>query len=331
MKKSIIVAGICLIVVVAIVGALYAAGTFNQKSQTSTTTITFGLLTGDLNHLSYNVAQTEGYYAQDNITVTTSYFANGPALMQQFIAGDLDFAIVGVVPAMTYRANALSSSNATALPVVIGSASLQGSSLVVNSKIQSIADLNGTTIATPGAGTIQDILLSMLESQNNITVVKDPMQNSNMAEALSTGEIDGFISWEPYPANAVATIPGAKVLVTSGQILPNLQCCVLIVSDKYLAAHPNIVSEVVSIQNQAINFINSNPTQDVQIGANESGFNASIVSSALQDLTFNQTVNVASMETFLSFEIQSGVITTLNQSQIDSFMNGLIDSQYVQQ
>jgi NitT/TauT family transport system substrate-binding protein len=331
MNKYIIVAAIALIVVV-VVGGLYVTGAFNQSQpQTTTnTTITFGLLLGDLHHLSFNVAEAEGYYAQNGINVTTNYYVNGPALMKDFLAGNLDFAIVGVVPAMTYRANGMSSSNATTLPILIGSANQEGSALVVNSnKIDSIADLNGTTIGTPGAGTIQDILLTIFESENNITVVKDPMPNGNLPVAFNNGEIDGFISWEPTPSEVLASNPNATVLVTSGDIIANHQCCVLIVSDKYLAVHPDIVSKVVQIQNEAMSFMNTNPTVAIAVGVNSTGLSEPVINAAFHDISFNQTVNVASLQTFLSYMIKFGVITTINQSQISSFMSGFIDSTYV--
>jgi NitT/TauT family transport system substrate-binding protein len=331
MKTSIIVAVIALIVVAGgTLGALYYTGYIFPSQPTQNVTVTVGYLNGDLHNLSLHVAVAEGYFAERGIQVQLIGYPNGPTLMQSFVKGDLDFAYLGVVPAMTARANALIAANASNLylPVVIGSVNQEGSEIVVNPSITSISQLNGTTIATPGVGTIQDLLLTLFEQENNITVTKLPSTNAQLINQFKQNEFTGFISWEPTPSVAVAQDNGT-IIATSHTIFPDHQCCVLVVSDKFLAANPEVVSEFVAAHNEAMDLINSNPALVQAIAVNYTGLSASIIANAYSNVLFNKTVNVASINTFMDDEISLGIITTINSSQVDSFMNGFIDSQYV--
>ncbi|MGA2572648.1 MAG: ABC transporter substrate-binding protein [Candidatus Methanomethylicaceae archaeon] len=328
MKTSIIVVAIVLIVVVGggALGTLYFTGYFNQQP----VTVRVGYLNGDLHNLSLHVAVAEGYFNQSGILVQLIGYPNGPTLMQSFVKGDLDFAYLGVVPAMTARANALIASNSSSLslPVVIGSVNQEGSEIVVNQGITSISQLNGTTIATPGVGTIQDLLLTLFEQENDINFTKVPSTNAQLISQFKAGEFNGFMSWEPTPSVAVAQDNGT-IIATSHDIFPDHQCCVLVVSDKFLASNPDVVSKFVADHKEAMDLINSNPAEVKAIAVNYTGFSAAIINTAYSNILFNETVNVASVKTFMQDEIALGIITTVNSTQVDAFMSGFIDSQYV--
>jgi len=323
MKTSIIVVGIVLIVIAVGVAGLYMTGYFTPQP-----TIRIGYLTGDLHQLPLHVAIANNYFKQNNLNITTYEFINGPTLMQHFVAGELDFAYVGAPPAITARANAMASGNASYLPVVVSSVNLEGSALVVNpNTIESVTDLNGKRIGTPGAGTIQDIMLRIYMANNNLTLDKYPSSIANLPLQFGTGEIDGFIGWETAPSIAVINF-SASVLLTSHDMMPNHQCCVLVVSSKFLAEHPDIVTKVVSVHNSAEDFINAHPTEAKQIAANYTGLSMSIIDMAFSRIVYNKTVNVDSITTFVENMIQLNVITTLNASQVDSFVSGFVDTNY---
>jgi len=323
MKTSIIVVGIVLIVLVVGVAGLYMTGYF-----TPTTKIRIGYLTGDLHHLALHVAIANNYFDQSGLKIELYEFINGPTLMQHFVAGELDFAYVGTPPAVTGRANAMSSGNVSYLPVVVGCANLEGSALVVNPNvITSVADLNGKRIGTPGSGTIQDIMLSIYMVNHNLTLTKYPGSIANLPLQLGRGEIDGFIGWETAPSIAVINF-SASVLLTSHDMMPNHQCCVFVVSSKYLAEHPDIVTKVVNVHNSAQDFINAHPTEAKQIAANYTGLSMSVIDMAFSRIVYTKTVNVDSIKTFVSNMIELNVIKTLNASQVDSFVSGFVDTRY---
>jgi NitT/TauT family transport system substrate-binding protein len=187
MKTSIIVASIVLIVIAVGVTGLYMTGYF-----TPPTTIRVGYLQGDLHQLALQVAIAEGYFTQRGLNVTLFQYPSGPTLMQHFVAGELDFAYVGVPPALQARASAIVTPNATQLPVVIASANQEGSAVVVNSaKIPTLAALNGSHIGTPGVGTIQDVLLDIYANDHNIIINKFPSTNAQLVTQFQANLFDG--------------------------------------------------------------------------------------------------------------------------------------------
>jgi NitT/TauT family transport system substrate-binding protein len=322
MNKSLIVLGIVLIVVVGAAG-LYVSGFFNSPSMIE---VRIGCLDNDLHQLALHVAIANGYFEQNGIKIKLFSYSSGPTLMQSFLAGDLDFAYVGAPPAINGRAAALAGSSSN-IPVIVASVNLEGSTLVTSSAISSISDLNNKVIGTPGTGTIQDILLSTFILNNNLTVTKSPALISTLPILFSNGEINGFIAWEPVPSVAISQ-SGAQVLLTSHDLMPNHQCCVLVASNKIIASNPAIVTKVVQIHKNATDYINSNPASAKLIAGNYTQLSQSVIDIAFSHVAYNYTVNVDSMKTFLLQMIQLGTVTTVNSSQVDSFIDNFVDTSY---
>ncbi len=322
MNKSLIVLGIILIVITASVG-VYLSGIFGPSSATQ---IRIGCLDSDLHQLALHVAIANGYFEQNGIEIKLFSYTSGPTLMQSFLAGDLDFAYVGAPPAITARAKAILDSNSN-LPIVIASVNLEGSALVTQSGITSISDLNNKVIGTPGTGTIQDILLSTFILNNHITITKSPNSISTLPLLFGRGDIDGFIGWEPAPSIAVNQ-SDAYVLLTSHDLMPNHQCCVLVVSNKYLASNPDLVTKVVQIHKNATDYINSNPASAKLIAADYTQLSPSVIDTAFSHVVYDNTLNVESMKAFLLQMIQLGIVTTVNSSQIDPFIDDFINTSY---
>lgn len=325
MKNTYIIVAIVLIVIVGgTLGGLYATGYFNPPQK-----IRIGVLTGDLHHLALYTAINNGYFQQNglqNPTVLT--YANGPTLMLDFISGALDFAFVGVPPAMTARANAMASGNVTNLPVAILAVNLEGSAIVVNpERIQSLADLNGSTIGTPGAGTIQDIMLRIYTQENSLNITfYDAKGVGNLPVYYQQGVIDGLIAWEPTPALTINNY-NASLLLTSHDMFPDHQCCVLVVNQNYFTAHPDIVQKMVTIHKASTNRININETEALSVAMNYTGLNSAVITSAFDTVKYATTIDRDSSETFLRALIDLGRITSLNQSQVDSFLDAFIKQQ----
>lgn len=325
MKKSIIVLSIILIVAIGALAGVYSIGLLTPAQKVK---IRIGYLTGDLHHLALHVAVAKKYFAQYGIEYELYEYINGPTLMQHFVVGELDFAYVGTPPALTARASGIGS-NTTYLPVVIGSGNLEGSAIVVNpGVIKSISDLNNKKIGTPGTGTIQDVMLSAYAKDNNLSLTKYPGRISDLPIQYGRGEIDGFIGWEPYPSIAVYQY-NASILLTSHDMLPNHQCCVLVVSDKFLASHPDVVEKMVLIHNAAIDFINNNPAEAKQIAMNVTNLPMPVIDLAFSHMQFSKSVNVASIKSFLVDLIRLGIVKNVDLNQVDSFINGFINTKYV--
>lgn len=318
MKKSTIVLSVILLVLIVSAGMYVIPSMFYEKEK-----IRIGYLTGDLHHLALFIAIANNYFAEKGLEVELYEYVNGPTLMQHFLAGELDFAYVGTPPALTARASGIGTNNPN-LPVVIGSGNVEGSALVVNpNTIKSINDLNNKKIATPGTGTIQDVLLTIFTNANNIKLTKYPGRIADLVLQYGKGEIDGFIGWEPYPSLAIYQY-NASVLLTSHDIMPNHQCCVLVTTEKIFSTRPDLVAKVLSVHNAAIDFILNNPIAAKNIAVNRTKLPEPVVEMALSRIKFTKTVNVDSIKTFLSEMINLGMIKNVDKNQIDEFIKDFV-------
>lgn len=326
MRAAYIISAIVLIVIIGVAGA-YIAGVFNPPPPK----IRVGVLQGDIHQLAFHVAVNKSYFTENGIEIQKYVYARGPDLMQAFLAGDLDFGFVGVVPAMIFRGNALSAGNLTNLPVAIASVNLEGSAIVVDpTVIRSIDDLNGKKVGTPGTGTIQETLLAMFTQQHNLTIVKFPSSNANLPLDFSKGEsgggVDALIAWEPTPSRIVVQ-QNATVLATSEDIFEDHQCCILVVTQKFLNEHPDIVLKMANMHRAATNFINSNPTEAKQIAANFTGQTPDVIELAFNNVQYSTTLNTASIRVFLLDLISQRIITTINETQVDNFLLNFLKPQ----
>ncbi len=121
--------------------------------------VRFGYLDGNLHELAMYVAQKEGYFEKVGLfpgkNIQFIPYRNGLAITNAFDHREVDAATMGMTPILRYRIN----NNGRVR--IIGGVNSGGSSLIVraDSDISSIDDLNGATIATPGFGSCQDVVM----------------------------------------------------------------------------------------------------------------------------------------------------------------------------
>jgi NitT/TauT family transport system substrate-binding protein len=137
----------------------------NWKPPASNITVRLGLLSGDGHHLAETIALKKGYYNSVGLRVETKQYANGIALVEAFKSREIDVGCCGLPPAL------LKAINDDVKIRVIEGVNNEGSAVVVKpGTITQLAELNGKTVATPGAGTVQDLLLRRLAQEFNLTV-----------------------------------------------------------------------------------------------------------------------------------------------------------------
>jgi NitT/TauT family transport system substrate-binding protein len=162
---------------------LNAAATM-QPTSTNLGTINMGYLTGDLHQFARVIAS------------DTTIFPGGKSLFQMYgvtigdpnpggfsVGGDImtnmalnpgdaarpDMAYIGCAPTiLKYLQGDVSRLNVR----IVALANSEGSGLVVEKSINSVEDLAGKTIASPGETSIQHLLLIEIAKQHHMTVVK---------------------------------------------------------------------------------------------------------------------------------------------------------------
>ena len=220
----------------------------------SSDTITIGYLPSDHDAALF-VADAQGKFQENGINTKLVQFNNGGDLMTAMASGEVDVGYVGITPVL--------SSIEKGVPVkVISAAQTEGSGIVVakDSGINSVSDLAGKKIATPGEASIQHMLLTYYLDQNGMSIddVKvSAMKVPSMNDALKTKQIDGIITFQPYVSIAEAE-EGNTLLADSHAILPNHPCCVVVASDDFIKNHEDQVKTIADIHENATDFINDN-------------------------------------------------------------------------
>ncbi|MFF6779117.1 ABC transporter substrate-binding protein [Streptomyces sp. NPDC012637] len=206
----------------------------------------------NLTHATALVGDQEGIFQKElgGTQLKVSTFNAGPSEIEALNAGSIDIGFIGPSPAI----NGYTKSKGTNLRIVAGSAS-GGVKLVVNpEKIKSLDDVKGKRIATPQLGNTQDVAFLnwvsekgwKVDSQSgkgDVSVLRT--DNKITPDAYKSGSIDG--AWVPEPTASKLVSQGGKVLLDESDLWPGKQFVItnVIVSQKFLAEHPDVVEAVL--------------------------------------------------------------------------------------
>ncbi|MDN5347141.1 MAG: sulfonate transport system substrate-binding protein [Clostridia bacterium] len=149
----------------------------------------------------------------------------------------------------------------------------------------------------------------------------------NMLNQLKSGEIDGFVAWEPFNADAVGQGIG-KVLVSSKDLWPNHPCCVLAVA-------PSIPSEVEQAlawaHLQATNFINdpAKAGEVLKYAQEFGGKSEAVTKEALKTIKFVEFPNQKEFRNYYEGLKKKGLIVKkpqdLGYSNDDQFFQAFLN------
>uniref|UniRef100_A0AAU2K1E3 Aliphatic sulfonate ABC transporter substrate-binding protein n=1 Tax=Streptomyces sp. NBC_00049 TaxID=2903617 RepID=A0AAU2K1E3_9ACTN len=220
----------------------------------------------NLTHATALVGIQEGLIQKElgGTTIKPQTFNAGPSEIEALNGGSLDIGFIGPSPSI----NGYVKSKGSNLRIVSGSAS-GGVKLVVNGdKIKTLDDLKGKKIATPQKGNTQDVAFLNWISEKGWTV--DPesgkgdvsvvrTDNKVTPDAFKQGSIDG--AWVPEPTAAKLVSDGGKVLLEESDLWPDKKFVItnIIVSQKFLQEHPDVVEAVLKGTVKTNEWINANP------------------------------------------------------------------------
>nr|WP_223183994.1 MULTISPECIES: aliphatic sulfonate ABC transporter substrate-binding protein [unclassified Streptomyces] len=191
-------------------------------------------------------------------------FNAGPSEIEALNGGSLDIGFIGPSPSI----NAYVKSKGSNLRIISGSAS-GGVKLVVNpAKIKTLDDIKGKRIATPQKGNTQDVaLLNWIaekgwkvdpeSGKGDVSVVRT--DNKVTPDAFKSGSIDG--AWVPEPTASKLVAEGGSVLLDETSLWPDKKFVItnVIVSQKFLSEHPDVVEAVLKGTVKTNEWINANP------------------------------------------------------------------------
>ena len=197
------------------------------------------------------------------IKLETKTFNAGPALIEALFGGQIDIGYVGPNPAI----NGYIKSKGAAIRVIAGAAS-GGASFIVRpgANIATAADLAGKKLATPQLGGTQDVALRYYLENNglkttdkggNVQIV--PTANPDILTLFKQGQIDG--AWVPEPWASRLLLEGnGKLFLDERDQWPDkaFVTTTVIVSKKFLAEHPDVVTAFLRAHVEATDYIKAN-------------------------------------------------------------------------
>ena len=309
-KKILAIIAIVIIALVA-VGAYFAT-----SGGSSDNVVRIGHLPSDHDTALF-VAQEKKMFEDQGLTVELTQFNNGGDLMTAMASGDIDIGYAGITPVM--------SSISQGVPVkVVSGAQIEGSAIVAgkNSGINTVADLKGKTVATPGEATIQNMLLTSALTQAGVStddVEFTTMKAAQMTDALKAGQVDAMIIWEPYASIAVKNGDG-KLVETSGEIIPGHPCCCVAAREDFINNHADTLEKVLAIHENATKFTNENPAEAAACLPEDIVPDAELQKGIIADTTFIYGLDddyKQNVMDFMNLEVELGLLNNpLTEDQI---------------
>ena len=206
------------------------------------------------------VANATGMYKDEGMNVELYEYNNGGDLMSAMVSGDLDVGYVGITPVIN------SMSKGVPIKIVAGVQNEGSGLLSHSSSIKSITDLKGKTVATPGEASIQNVLLKYELKKNGLSTsdIESPsMKVPSMNDALRTKSIDAMLTYEPY-VTISKEVNNQTLVKSSGDILPDHPCCVVVMNEKFLSGHSDKAQKILDVHKKATEKVKENPEGMVQ-------------------------------------------------------------------
>ncbi len=254
----------------------------------------------NVTHAQPLIGVSDGTFAEElgeNVKLETKTFNAGPAAIEAIFAGEIDAAYIGPNPAI----NGYVQSGGKEVRIVSGAAS-GGASLVVraDSNIKGPQDFKGKKVASPQLGNTQDVALrswlkeaglKTKEEGGDVTVL--PTANADTLALFKRWDIHAAWVPEPWETRLVQEANG-QVLVDERTLWPQGEFVTthLIVRQRFLEDHPDVVEKLVRANVKVTQWINANP-EEAKTTVNQAiteitsaGLPAAVIHAAWENLEF---------------------------------------------
>jgi len=284
----------------------------------------------NVTHAPALVGLEEGLFvdALGDTKLTTQAFNAGPAAIEALSAGAIDATYIGPNPSI----NTYIQSGGLSAHIVAGAAT-GGAALVVREGIDSVADLEGTTLASPQLGNTQDVALrSWLADEGYETdttgggdVHITPTENAQTLTLFQQGGLDG--AWLPEPwVSRLIVDAGAHVLVDEADLWDDgaFPTTVLLVRAEFLDEHPETVQALLEGHVASVGWLSDHA--DEAPGVINAALEAEtgkpladeVITRALEHVTFSFDPHAETFQALVENGLEAG-------TQKDGSIDGLFD------
>lgn len=221
-------------------------------------------------YFTSKVALKKGFLAEefgDEYEFTLSSFTNGPAATEAFVAGEIDIALYGDVPAVQAFANG------TDIRIISSLWTSENAYAVLagpNSGIDTIEDLKGKNLGFTAGTNGHIFILKVLEKaglkESDVTLVN--VSGADSVPALISGDVDTIIISQPkFDLNIEQT--GGKIITTNAET--NLAAVFVLADNGFASKNPEIVQRILKVYDKTNAWIAENPEEATKIVAEYNG------------------------------------------------------------
>lgn len=274
-----------LIAAVFITGCALIAGCIGTQDD-DISTLHFGYQPST-HQVAYMTAYEKGWWQSDlagyGVTsIEEIEFPTGAPEMQAMLSGELDVAYVGAAPVISALDNGLDAK-------IIAAVQTQGSDLVLRPEYDYTGPVSlvGLKIMTFPSGTIQDTVLRSwliengIDPDNDLEIVSGA--SGDAMAAIASGAVDAVFLPHPSPVK-IESEGNGRVVVHSGEMMPNHACCVLVVSGDLIRNHPDLVGEILNVHIKATGYNLEHPDEAAEIFADKvQGYDLELVEASFAE------------------------------------------------
>jgi NitT/TauT family transport system substrate-binding protein len=252
---------IAIISVAAILFSLIAAQAYGVERTANPGSVPIGMAVEFMDHAACAyVAQDKGWFKKKGLTLSTyESYATGMALASAMARGDIQVAYICLVPAINVFANAK-------VPIkIVAGTHKYGYGLVVNpNKIKTVKDLENPSLrigCVREGGAVDVLFRKVIDTyrldQSKLVHTIRRMNPPKLVLAIKMGQLDAAFLPEQWAT--MAEDSGMHMLLTSKDVWPRMQGSVLVVKESLLKEHPDVVKKLVTVTQEATDWINHYP------------------------------------------------------------------------
>ncbi|PWC39945.1 nitrate ABC transporter substrate-binding protein [Azospirillum sp. TSO35-2] len=271
----------------------------------------------------------EGWAKEAGLTLQTTSFQSGPAMIQGLASGTLDVAYVGIGPAMIARSKGVKlkvvAANVIDQVALIGRGPLSKAMAAAASPAEGFKAFRAAhgrpaKIGSLPAGSVPDTVLRywMLEiahiAADDIEIVG--MGEQPLQQALLSGAVDGSSILEPTLTLVQSRLPDATIVAKAGTMFPRQPGAVLVVTEEAIARDRAAIAELVKLHIRATAFATANRDRTAELvtaaigkGLVEQDVMRAALSSDATTLVDDPRVVLESTKQMQAFQQRLGQIT----------------------
>ena len=240
-----------------------------EGSELEQTTINLGHLNSTAHLLAF-VAQEEGYFKEEGLTVTLTQFSSAAELSSGLQSGKLDVAFIGSVPILTFQSQGHDLT-------IFGGAMTNGHGYVIKPEFTKAVEqidiniLKGRNVASV-KNSVQDAELQILlknagigigEGSNKVNIVYFDSQKDAYA-ALQNDTIDAASVYSPYASLAKGQGYEVVYYCSEEEALKNQPCCRQVATTAALTEKPNTYTAFETALIKAYKFSQENEEETIK-------------------------------------------------------------------